>query len=75
MKKSASKPAAATTPLPPVFPKTLHTVRTRAKASPASSTAPVRDNIFSKSKDVREDRGTRQMKNTEKVRTVPSAKQ
>jgi hypothetical protein len=44
----------------PVFPKTLHTVRPNPEAAPAKSKK--RENTFSKSRDVREDRGTREMK-------------
>jgi hypothetical protein len=45
----------------PVFPKTLHQFRPVPKAT-VSAKPPKRDNIFSKSRDVREDRGTREMK-------------
>jgi len=44
----------------PVFPQTLHQFRP-AKAAP-NSKPPKRDNIFSQSRDTREDRGTREMK-------------
>ena len=45
----------------PVFPQTLHQLRPNPKAT-ASPKPPKRDNIFSKSRDVREDRGMREMK-------------
>jgi hypothetical protein len=45
----------------PVFPKTPHQFRPVLKAT-GSAKPPKRDNIFSKSRDVREDRGTRGMK-------------
>jgi hypothetical protein len=46
----------------PIFPQTLHQVRPRlAKAAPGKK-YPKRDNIFSKSRDAREDRGMRQAK-------------
>jgi hypothetical protein len=44
----------------PVFPQTLHQFRA-PKATP-NPKPPKRDNIFSKSRDQREDRGTREMK-------------
>jgi hypothetical protein len=46
----------------PVFPKTAHQFRP-APESTSSPKPPKRDNTFSKSRDVREDRGTREMKN------------
>jgi hypothetical protein len=52
-----------------VFPQALHQVRpTKADSSPAPAK---RDNIFSKSRDVREDRGTRAMKTTQKAQSFP----
>jgi len=46
----------------PVFPQTLHRVRLRpGKAAPGSKPQK-RDNVFSKSRDTREDRGMRQAK-------------
>ena len=60
MRDSTAKVAASAKM--PVFPQTLHTVRpNRAKPVP-NPKAKKRDNIFSKSRDVREDRGTREMK-------------
>jgi hypothetical protein len=51
----------------PVFPKTLHQFRpAKAAASPKPAK---RDNIFSKSRDVREDRGTREMKTSHNDQT------
>jgi hypothetical protein len=62
MRGSTAKIAA--TAKSPVFPQTLHTVRpNQAKPMPAPK-AKKRDNIFSKSRDVREDRGTREMKSS-----------
>jgi hypothetical protein len=43
----------------PVFPQTVHTLRPNPK--PAAK-AKKRDNIFSKSRDLREDRGMREIK-------------
>ncbi|MGA9777649.1 MAG: hypothetical protein WBS33_05200 [Verrucomicrobiia bacterium] len=51
----------------PVFPKTLHQFRpTKAAANPEPAK---RDNIFSKSRDTREDRGTREMKTSHNDQT------
>ena len=62
MKKSVAKKPAAKA-LPPVFPKTAHQFRPVAET--AAKPKPVkRDNIFSKSRDTREDRGTREMKSS-----------
>jgi len=44
----------------PVFPQTLHQFRPSKPA--ASPKPPKRDNVFSKSRDLREDRGIREMK-------------
>ena len=53
-----------------VFPKTLHQFRPNPKAAPRPKPAK-RDNIFSKSRDSREDRGTREMKSTHTAQTFP----
>ena len=51
----------------PVYPKTLHQFRpAKAAASPKPAK---RDNIFSKSRDVREDRGTREIKTSHNDQT------
>jgi hypothetical protein len=57
----------------PVFPQTMHRMRPNPAAI-AKTNGPVpkpekRDNIFSKSRDVREDRGARQMKTTHSSQT------
>jgi hypothetical protein len=59
-------------PQTPVFPQTLHTLRPNPGA-PAPK-AKKRDNIFSKSRDTREDRGTREMKTTRKASSFPQGK-
>ena len=65
MKPSKTKPVAMV--LPPVFPKSLHQFR---PAKPAASSKPAkRENTFSKSRDTREDRGTREMKTSQNDRT------
>jgi hypothetical protein len=55
-----TKIKSADTPQKPVFPQTLH--RLRPNPGPANPKAKKRDNIFSKSRNAHEDRGTRQMK-------------
>ena len=53
----------------PVYPQTLHQFRpTKGAAIPKPSK---RDNIFSKSRDTREDRGTREMKTSQNARSFP----
>jgi len=65
MKSPASKLAAM--PQTAVFPQTLHTLRPiQALPHPKPKK---RDNIFSKSRDVREDRGTREMKTSHNDQT------
>jgi len=51
----------------PVFPKTLHQFRP-VKAAPAAKPQK-RENTFSKSRDTREDRGTREMKTSHNNQT------
>jgi hypothetical protein len=73
MKASISKRASA--PQTPVFPQTLHRMRANpaaiAKAAIPSPKSKKRDNIFSKSRDTREDRGERQMKTSHNPQTFP----
>jgi len=65
MKSLSTKPAAV--PQTPVFPQTLHTLRPNPEAAAPKSRK--RDNIFSKSRDTREDRGSRQMKTSHNAQT------
>jgi hypothetical protein len=65
MKTPVTKIAAAVQT--PVFGQTLHTVRPNAEAATPKSRK--RDNIFSKSRDTREDRGTREMKTSHNDQT------
>jgi len=52
----------------PVFPQTLHQKRPETK--PVAGAKPAkRENTFSKSRDTREDRGTREMKTSQNDRT------
>jgi hypothetical protein len=68
MKTPADKIAAA--PQTPVFPKTLHRLRPNSKEAAANPNPKKRDNIFSKSRDMREDRGTREIKTSHKPQSV-----
>jgi hypothetical protein len=56
---------------PPVFPKTLHGRRSNSEDAIPSPKSEKRPNIFSKSRDTREDRGTREMKTTHNSQTLP----
>lgn len=68
MKKTTSKFAAILQT--PVYPKTLHQFRPNPKAA-VNPKPPKRDNIFSKSRDTREDRGARQMKTSQGSQSFP----
>ena len=63
--KRTTKPAIA------VFPKMLHRVRPNSEKTTPLPKAPKRDNVFSKSRDLREDRGERQMKTTHNPQSMP----
>jgi hypothetical protein len=68
-----TKPATgktAATPQTPVFPKEIH--HPRPSVVPVTNgKAPKRDNIFSKSRDIREDRDARQVKTSQNNQTLP----
>jgi len=64
---NASDPKIAVPPEPPPFDKTIRQ-RPNGKAITPPK-AKTRDNIFSKSRDTREDRGSRQMKNSHSSQT------
>jgi hypothetical protein len=72
MKAAMGKPAA--TPQSPVFPQMLHRLRPNADAvAGAAGSNPKskkRDNTFSKSRDTREDRATRQIKTKHNAQTL-----
>jgi len=51
----------------PVFPQTLHTLRPNREVMAPKNTK--QDNIFSRSRDKREDRGSRQMKTSHNTKT------
>jgi hypothetical protein len=57
----------------PVFPKTLHRLRLNQSVVAPNSKSEKRDNTFSKSRDTREDRGTREMKTSHNAQTFPHA--
>ena len=71
MKTSNKKPAKS--PQNPVFPQMLHRMRSHPDAVAGTSSLPPkprkRDNTFSKSRDTREDRGSRQMKTSHNAQT------
>jgi hypothetical protein len=52
-----------------VFPKTLHRLRASPNETSPSPKSKKRDNIFSKSRDTREDRGERQIKTSHNAQT------
>jgi len=59
-------------PQTPVIAQTLHTLRPKPEA--ATPKAKTRDNIFSKSRDTRENRGTREMKTAGNTQSFPHEK-
>jgi len=67
MKKPITRLAAL--PQTPVFPKTMHELRPNEPKAMPNPKPKKRDNIFSKSRDVREDRGTREMKTSHNGQT------
>jgi hypothetical protein len=67
--KAALTQCAKGSPQTPVFPKTLHHLRANATEVRSIPKTQKRDNIFSKSRDTREDRGERQMKTSHNAQT------
>ena len=67
MKNHTTKLAAA--PQTPVFPQTMHELRPNQEKALPHPKPKKRDNIFSKSRDLREDRGTREMKTSHNDQT------
>ena len=59
----------------PVFPVTIRQRIAKSELPIPGSKAEKRDNIFSKSRDMREDRGTREMKTTQNARSFPHSRQ
>jgi hypothetical protein len=53
----------------PVFPQVLHRVRARGEKTALNPTVKKRENTFSNSRDLREDRGTREMKTSHNDQT------
>ena len=58
----------------PVFPQAVHQKRPEIKLADADAKPAKRENIFSKSRDTREDRGARQMKTSHSSQTLPHAR-
>jgi hypothetical protein len=69
MKVSSTKLAA--TSQTSVSPQTLYRLRQRGNAAAPIPKSQERDNVFSKSRDTREDRGSRQMKTSHNSQTFP----
>jgi hypothetical protein len=69
MKASITKPAE--TPQTPVFQTVIHKPGANPPKAAPSPKSQKRDNIFSKSHDTREDRGSRQMKTSHNPQTFP----
>ena len=61
----------AKTPKAPVFQTAIRKLAAKPKTADLTAKPPKRDNIFSKSRDTREDRGTRQMKTTHNSQSFP----
>jgi hypothetical protein len=59
----------------PVFPKMPHRLRPNPDAPAPIPKSQKRDNIFSKSRDTREDRGSRQMKTSHNPQTFTHGRQ
>jgi hypothetical protein len=59
----------AGTPQSPVFPRTLHRLRPNGDQVMPNQKLKKRDNIFSKSRDLNEERGTREMKTSHNDQT------
>ena len=71
MPKKTSAPKTKKAALPPVFPKIAHAFRPPAPVILPGAKEPKRDNIFSQSRDLHEDRGERQMKTSHNPQTLP----
>jgi len=67
----ASKIKTAKTPERPVFQVTVRQRGGKRGSAASKSTPPKRENIFSKSRDTREDRSARQMKTSHSSQTFP----
>jgi hypothetical protein len=70
MKDHTTKLAAS--PQTPVFPQTMHELRPNPEDAKSNPKPKKRDNIFSRSRDTREDRGTREMKTSHNDQTFHS---
>jgi hypothetical protein len=67
---TASNTKLAAAPQTPAFPQTLHRVRLRLGKTPPGQKSQKRDNIFSRSRDNREDRGMRQAKTSHNSKSL-----
>jgi hypothetical protein len=67
MKDHTTKLAA--TPQAPIFPQTMHALRPNQEKTVPHPNPKKRNNIFSKSRDMREERGTREMKTSHNDQT------
>jgi hypothetical protein len=72
MKASSTKPAKISKPS--AFQVTVRQRGGKRGSAASNSTPQKRDNIFSKSRDTREDRGARQMKTSHSSQTLPHAR-
>ncbi len=72
MKTPNRKPTLKTQP--PVFQIAIRKRVTKTSTAAPKAKAPKRDNIFSKSRDTREDRGARQMKTAKNSQTFSHAR-
>jgi hypothetical protein len=66
----ASKTKLAATPQTAVFQQTHYRLRSNPKEASLNPKSQKRENIFSRSRDMREDRGTRQIKTTHNSQTL-----
>jgi hypothetical protein len=69
MKKPIAPTTAAAAAQTPVFPKEIHELRAKSEKIMPGAKAKKRDNIFSQSRDNREDRGEREMKTSHNPQT------
>jgi len=69
----AINPELAAASQTPVFPKTLYHLRPNPKATTPNLKSEKRGNTFSKSRDTREDRSTREMKTSHNAQTFSHA--
>ena len=66
-----AQPNSHPTPETPVFPKEIHQTRPPVAVVLPHQKPAKRDNVFSQSKDIREDRDSRQIKNSQSNQSLP----